>query len=72
MGVLAPPHLPDDITMRLNKELNAIIADPAVAARIHAMGSEPKGGTPADFKNRIATDIARWTKVVADAKIPRI
>jgi tripartite-type tricarboxylate transporter receptor subunit TctC len=72
MGVVAPAKLPDDITTRLNKELNAVIADPAVAARIRAMGSEPKGGTPADFKNRIATDYARWMKVIDDAKIERI
>jgi tripartite-type tricarboxylate transporter receptor subunit TctC len=72
MGVVAPAKLPDDITARLNKELNAVIADPTVAARIRAMGSEPKGGTPADFKNRIATDYARWMKVIDDAKIERI
>ena len=40
--------------------------------RIHALGSEPKGGTPDDFKALIARDIARWTKVIADAGIERI
>ena len=37
-----------------------------------ALGSEPKGGTPNDFKALIARDIARWTKVIADAGIERI
>jgi tripartite-type tricarboxylate transporter receptor subunit TctC len=72
MGVIGPKHLPAEITTRLNKELNAVVRDPAVAARIRAMGSEPKAGTPEDFKNRIAGDYARWMKVIDDAKIQRI
>jgi tripartite-type tricarboxylate transporter receptor subunit TctC len=72
MGMAGPPKLPQDITSRLNKEINALIAEPAVVERIHKLGSEPKGGTPDDFKKRIAADIARWTKVIADAKIERI
>ena len=39
---------------------------------IHALGSEPKGGTPDDFKALHRQDIARWTKVIADAGIERI
>jgi tripartite-type tricarboxylate transporter receptor subunit TctC len=72
MGVVAPPQLPTEITDRLNRDLNEIIAEPAVAARIRAMGSEPKGGTPEEFRTRIAADVARWTKVIADAGIERI
>ncbi|MPZ58288.1 MAG: tripartite tricarboxylate transporter substrate binding protein [Rhizobiales bacterium] len=72
MGVIAPRHLPNDVTARLNTELNAVVADPAVVQRIRAMGSEPKAGTPEDFKNRIAADFARWTQVINDAKIERI
>jgi tripartite-type tricarboxylate transporter receptor subunit TctC len=72
MGIVGPLHLPPDVVTRLNSDLNAVIADPKIVQRIHAMGSEPKGGTPDDFKQRIATDYARWMKVVDDAKIPRI
>jgi tripartite-type tricarboxylate transporter receptor subunit TctC len=43
-----------------------------VAERIRALGSEPKAGSPDDSKNRINTDVARWTKVIADAGIERI
>jgi tripartite-type tricarboxylate transporter receptor subunit TctC len=43
-----------------------------VVERIHTLGSEPRGGTPDDFKALIARDIARWTKVIADAGIERI
>jgi tripartite-type tricarboxylate transporter receptor subunit TctC len=72
MGMAGPPKLPQEIASRLNKEINALIAEPAVVERIHALGSEPKGGTQDDFKQRIATDMARWTKVIADAGIERI
>ena len=69
---VGPAKLPQEIASRLNKELNALIAEPAVVEKIHALGSEPKGGTPDDFKALIAKDIARWTKVIADAGIERI
>jgi tripartite-type tricarboxylate transporter receptor subunit TctC len=72
MGMVGPAKLPPDITARLNKEIIALIAEPAVIERIHQLGSDPKGGTPDDFKALIAKDIARWTKVIADAGIERI
>jgi tripartite-type tricarboxylate transporter receptor subunit TctC len=72
MGMVGPAKLPHDITTRLNTEINALIAEPAVIEKIHALGSEPKGGTPDNFKTVIAKDIARWTKVIADAGIERI
>jgi len=43
-----------------------------VTQRIRALGSEPKAGLPADFKSRIVADVARWTRVIADANIERI
>ena len=72
MGMCGPAKLPQDITSRLNRELNALIAEPDAVEKIHKLGSEPKGGTPDDFKALIANDIARWTKVIADAGIERI
>ncbi|MEA3027941.1 MAG: hypothetical protein QOF91_3226 [Alphaproteobacteria bacterium] len=72
MGMVGPANLPQSISSRLNADINALIAEPAVVEKIHALGSEPKGGTPDDFKALIAKDIARWTKVIADAGIERI
>jgi tripartite-type tricarboxylate transporter receptor subunit TctC len=43
-----------------------------MAQRIRALGSEPASGPPEQFKALIAADIARWTKVVADAGIERV
>jgi tripartite-type tricarboxylate transporter receptor subunit TctC len=72
MGMVGPAKLPPEIASRLNKEINGLIAEPAAIERIHALGSDPKGGTPQDFKALIAKDVARWTKVIADAGIERI
>lgn len=72
MGMVGPAKLPPEIASRLNKEINALIAEPEAIERIHALGSDPKGGTPQDFEALIAKDVARWTKVIADAGIERI
>ncbi len=71
-GVVAPAGLPEDIVKRLNKEIAAVLAEPAVAARLKALGNEPKPSTPDAFKRRVASDIDKWTKVVAAANIKRI
>jgi tripartite-type tricarboxylate transporter receptor subunit TctC len=72
MGVIAPAKLPGAIAARLNTEITALVKEPALVERIRKMGSEPKSGPPEDFKSRIAADVARWTKVIADAGIERI
>jgi tripartite-type tricarboxylate transporter receptor subunit TctC len=71
-GVIGPAGMPDDIVARLNKEIAAVIAEPAVVERLKALGNDPKPSTPAAFKSRVAADIDRWTKVVAAANIERI
>ena len=72
MGLIGPAKLPPEIAVRLNTEVNALVAEPAVIEHIRALGSEPKAGKPEEFKDRIAADVARWTKVIADAGIERI
>jgi tripartite-type tricarboxylate transporter receptor subunit TctC len=71
-GVVGPAGLPDEIVKRLNKEVASILAEPAVIERLKALGNDPKASTPDEFKRRVAADIDRWTKVVADANIERI
>jgi tripartite-type tricarboxylate transporter receptor subunit TctC len=72
MGVVGPAKLPEAIVSRLNTEMVALVADPAMAQRIRALGSEPTSGPPEKFKALIAADIERWTKVVTDANIERV
>jgi tripartite-type tricarboxylate transporter receptor subunit TctC len=63
-GVAAAKNTPPEIIGRLNKEINAILADTAVQARFADLGVTPVGGTPADFAKAIASETEKWGKVV--------
>jgi tripartite-type tricarboxylate transporter receptor subunit TctC len=68
-GIVAPKDTPAEIVARLNKEINAILADPAVRARIADLGASPFAGSAADFARFIAEDTERWGKVIREANI---
>jgi tripartite-type tricarboxylate transporter receptor subunit TctC len=63
-GVGAPRNTPPEIVDRLNKEINAGLGDPTVAARITALGGTVVHGSPADFARFIAEETEKWTQVV--------
>ena len=71
LGIGAPKGTPPEIVDRLNSEVNTVLADPAVLARLASLGSEPFTGSPADFGKFIAEETAKWAKVVkcADLKV---
>ena len=66
-GFAAPKNTPVEIVDRLNKEINAGIADPGMKARLAAIGGEPLPGSPADFGRLIAEETEKWGKVVRAA-----
>ncbi|MGA7490645.1 MAG: tripartite tricarboxylate transporter substrate binding protein [Xanthobacteraceae bacterium] len=68
-AVGAPAKTPVDIIEALNKEINAVLADPAIKARFAALGAEPMLMTPAEFGKYIAAEIDKWGKVVKTAHI---
>lgn len=72
LGVAGPPRLPADIVKRLHAEITEVLKEPELIAKYHALGALPLSSTPEGFKERVATDIAKWSKVVADAGIKRI
>jgi tripartite-type tricarboxylate transporter receptor subunit TctC len=51
--------------MRLNSEVNALLATPDIKERIAALGAEAAGGTPEQFGQRLRDEIALWRKVFA-------
>ena len=63
-GVGAAKNTPPEIIDRLNKEINAGLADPKIKARLAELGSTPFPGSPADFEKFIAEEIEKWAKVV--------
>jgi len=68
-GVGAPRGTPAEIIDTLNKNINVIIADPAMKARCVALGAEPDTMTPAQFGALIANAAEKWAKVIAFADI---
>ena len=68
-GVAAPRNTPGEIVDRLNKEINAGLADPKVKGRLADLGSAPFVGSPADFGRFIAEEAEKWAKVVKFAGI---
>ena len=63
-GVGAPKNTPADVVDKLNREINAILNDPAATARLADLGMTAVGGTPAQFGKFIAEETEKWSKVV--------
>jgi tripartite-type tricarboxylate transporter receptor subunit TctC len=63
-GVATPRNTPTDIVDRLNRDINAVLAESAIVARFEALGGAPLTGTPADFARLIADETEKWGKVV--------
>ena len=68
-GIGAPKNTPPAIINKLNKEINAVLADPKIKARFAEIGGTALGGTPADFAKLIADEIEKWAKVIKFAGI---
>ena len=66
-GMCAPGKTPAEIIGKLNKEINAAIADAGMKARLAAIGGEPLPGPPAEFGKLIAEETEKWAKVVKAA-----
>ena len=63
-GIGAPKDTPAEIVDKLNKEINAALADPKMKARLADLGGTPLLGSPADFGKLIAEETEKWGKVV--------
>jgi tripartite-type tricarboxylate transporter receptor subunit TctC len=63
-GVGAPKSTSVEIIDRLNKEINAGLADPKIKARVADMGGTVLAGSPADFGKLIADETEKWGKVI--------
>jgi tripartite-type tricarboxylate transporter receptor subunit TctC len=63
-GVGVPKGTPDDIIDKLNKEINAILAEPKAKARLADLGASLLAGSPADFGKLVAAETEKWGKVV--------
>jgi tripartite-type tricarboxylate transporter receptor subunit TctC len=68
-GLGAPRSTPTEIVEKLNREINAALADPKMKQRLLDLGGEPLPLTPAAFGKLIADDTEKWAKVIRAANI---
>lgn len=68
-GVLAPAGTPPEIVTRLSTEIGKIARSPEMRDKLVAMGAEPVGGTPEEFKAVIDSDIAKWKRLAQKESI---
>jgi tripartite-type tricarboxylate transporter receptor subunit TctC len=68
-GIGAPKNTPTEIVDKLNKEVNAALADPIMKARLADRGGTALAGSPADFGKLIADETEKWAKVIRAANI---
>jgi tripartite-type tricarboxylate transporter receptor subunit TctC len=68
-GVGAPQATPAEIVEKLNKEINAGLADPKIKARLADLGGAPLALSPAKFGKLIADETEKWGKVIRVANI---
>jgi tripartite-type tricarboxylate transporter receptor subunit TctC len=68
-GIGAPKATPTEIIEKLNKEINAALADPVMRGRLADLGCNVFAGSPADFGKFIAEETEKWAKVIKFAGI---
>lgn len=70
-GLAAPAKTPKAIIDRLNKEVNAVLALPDVQKRFQDLGIDPRGGTPAELRNKLFSEVDKWTNLVSTMNMER-
>jgi len=68
-GVGVPTGTPAAVIGKLNKEINAALADPKMKGRLANLGGTPLLGSPADFGKLISEETEKWGKVIRSANI---
>ena len=69
VAVLAPAKTPRAVVERLNRELNAVLSDPAIVERLASLGIVATPGPPEQLARQIETDLAKYGRVVKAAGI---
>ena len=69
VGIMAPAKTPRPVVDRLYRDIALVLKEPDVRERFATLGIESVGNTPEQFSEQIRNDLARWSKVVEQAKI---
>ena len=68
-GICAPRNTPVEIVDKLNRLINAGLADPKIKARLAELGATPLGGSPSEFVKLIGDETGKWARVIRAANI---
>jgi tripartite-type tricarboxylate transporter receptor subunit TctC len=68
-GLLAPRGTPESVLAKLNADIGKAVTSPAVKERMAKFGGYPAAGTPAEFDAFLEAERAKWSKVIAQAKV---
>ena len=68
-GIVVPADTPNEIVALLQREVAKIVALPDIKEKLLTLGFDPIANTPAEFGARIKVEMAKWAKVVHDAKL---
>jgi tripartite-type tricarboxylate transporter receptor subunit TctC len=68
-AILVPRGTPNDVVTKLHTEVSAIVKTAEMKGRMAELGVDPVGGTPDQLGELVKTEIAKYKKIVADAKI---
>jgi tripartite-type tricarboxylate transporter receptor subunit TctC len=71
-ALFARTGTPADIVARMNQAVRDVVSLPEMAKRMADLGLEPKAGPPEEVGARLKSDIAKWTRVIEDAHIPKL
>jgi tripartite-type tricarboxylate transporter receptor subunit TctC len=71
MGVATTKGVPQPVVKRLNAEILYALQQPQVRDKLEGIGNEVRGSTPEEMRAWIAGEVAKWQKVIADAKVER-
>jgi len=63
-GLVAPAGVPEAVIDKLNRDAGEILARPDVRSRMAAIGAEPGGGSPSDFRRFIEEEVAKWSTLI--------
>jgi len=69
-GFFVPANTPREIVQRLHQETKKALNDPDVRERLKAFVAEPVASSPEEFAQTFKNDVAKFAKIVKDAKIP--
>jgi tripartite-type tricarboxylate transporter receptor subunit TctC len=70
-GLAVPARTPRDVVLRLNRELQHVLADAQLRARLAELSVEARHSTPEQLATLLASETKRWSDVIARAGIPR-